>query len=572
MCDSKKGRYCPGREPKGVARRRRVLTSAAQNPAGVITTGDPGNTMHVLTQAWTTGRDNYNPDMVSGPMRERDHDETVRFLTRHNQGLPEPDQIPVPDDPAEQAGWAHTSRTLDELTGDRPMTEPTRQATINVLYGNAARTDVSVDPPPDVRRTISTLHRAGARPYLVGGCVRDAAAGQKDVKDWDIEVYGQDASTVARALRHEGRVNEVGKSFGVLAVTTKEGTDLDVSLPRTDSKTDQSGHRGFDVSVDPHLSTRAASERRDFTPNALMYDPRLDVVVDHHGGLDDMRSGTLKHVGDAFDEDPLRVLRGGQLASRMGLTGHPDTLKKCRSLAGFWSDLSTERVWGEWDKLTRKGTEPGRGLRFIHDAGWDGHAPGLPDMNTPPAQAAANTASDQARQAGLAPARRQEVTLAAITSRAGPTGSARFMSGIGAPKETQARVGKLVTEYPTPPAPSGDPEVRALARRLHPATIQEWAIVRSSTGHDPTPWTSTAERVGVLHHKDEPLLQGRHVLARYGKPRDGRKVGDLLTRAASAQENGEFTTPEGAEDWLRANAPDPADWNPTSRTTQEATR
>lgn len=565
MCDSKKGRYCPGREPKGVGRRRRALRSISEHRAATVTTGHPEATQKILALAWSAGHDQHDPGMTSTVMNERNRDEATRFLTRHNQRLPSSDQVPVPDDPAEQAGWAHVSRTLDELTGDRPLTEHTRAVTARVMYGKAAHLDVPVTPPADVSRTMEALHKAGARPYLVGGCVRDAAAGQQDVKDWDVEVYGQDATTVAHALRSEGKVNEVGKSFGVLAVTTREGTDLDVALPRTDSKTDAGGHRGFDVSVNPHLSTAEASARRDYTVNSIMYDPRLDVVVDNHGGLADMQQGTLRHVSDAFSEDPLRVLRGSQLSARMGLTGHPHTIRECRTLTGTWTELAQERVWGEWDKLTRKGTEPGRGLRFIHDTGWDDHAPGLAQMNTPPARVAADTATARARTIGLDPARRQEVTLAAFTARAGPSASARFLSGVGAPKDTQERVSKLVIEYDTPPAPERDADVRALARRLHPATIQQWAVVRSANGHDPAQWTQAAERVGVLHQQERSLLQGRDVLALYGKPKDGRKVGELLRRAAAAQEEGQFSTPTEAQDWLRDHTPNQDDWNSPAR-------
>ena len=112
-----------------------------------------------------------------------------------------------------------------------------------------------------------------------------------------------------------GEVIAVGRAFGVLRV---KGIDCDFSVPRRDSKTGR-GHRGFLVESDPNLSMVEAASRRDFTINAVMMDPLTGEVMDPFGGLRDLRGGILRHTSDKFAEDPLRVLRGMQLAARFDL-------------------------------------------------------------------------------------------------------------------------------------------------------------------------------------------------------------------------------------------------------------
>jgi len=111
-----------------------------------------------------------------------------------------------------------------------------------------------------------------SRAYLVGGCVRDALLGITH-KDFDLEVYGVSYDQLERALAPHGRVDLVGKSFGVIKFSNRDGAQWDFSLPRRDSKM-SAGHKGFQVEFDPNISPKQAASRRDFTINALMFDPR----------------------------------------------------------------------------------------------------------------------------------------------------------------------------------------------------------------------------------------------------------------------------------------------------------
>ena len=148
---------------------------------------------------------------------------------------------------------------------------------------------------------LTAIRSADGRPYLVGGCVRDAllAPGRRP-EDVDIEVFGLELGDLVRALERVGRVDEVGRSFRVLKVRHGDET-LDVSLPRARA----AGHTVGILGVDDHMPLREAASRRDYTINALMFDPAEDVVLDFVGGLSDLRDGVLRHSGPAFVEDPL---------------------------------------------------------------------------------------------------------------------------------------------------------------------------------------------------------------------------------------------------------------------------
>ncbi|MGA0030178.1 MAG: metal-dependent phosphohydrolase, partial [Opitutales bacterium] len=119
-----------------------------------------------------------------------------------------------------------------------------------------------------VRRVVELLRDAGGRPVLVGGCVRDALM-QVPVLDVDVEVYGLGTRQVEAALRKEFGIITVGAAFGV---TKLKDFPVDVSVPRRENRTGAK-HTDFDVQADPTMTPKDAAERRDFTLNAIMWDP-----------------------------------------------------------------------------------------------------------------------------------------------------------------------------------------------------------------------------------------------------------------------------------------------------------
>jgi tRNA nucleotidyltransferase (CCA-adding enzyme) len=210
------------------------------------------------------------------------------------------------------------------------------------------------------RRIAEAVHAAGGRALIVGGWVRDRLLGH-DSKDVDIEVFGLPADRLRELLASLGRVETVGESFQVY----KAG-DIDVSLPRRDSKSGR-GHRGFEVTGDPDMSLEEAARRRDFTINAISWDPLTGEYLDPFDGRGDLAARTLRIVDRmTFADDSLRVLRAVQFAARFGLELEEETRGLCRDAP--LDDLPAERVWGEIEKLLFA-PRPSIGLALALDLG-----------------------------------------------------------------------------------------------------------------------------------------------------------------------------------------------------------
>ena len=200
------------------------------------------------------------------------------------------------------------------------------------------------DWPADRARAIAVAVRnAGGRALIVGGWVRDRLLGLES-KDIDIEVFGLAADRTRAVLETLDRVEAVGESFQVY----KAG-DIDVSLPRRESKSGR-GHRGFEVAGDPFMTVADAARRRDFTINAISWDPLTGEYLDPFKGRSDLAAHLLRMIDPgSFADDSLRVLRAVQFAARFDLTVDEHTKALCRAIA--LDDLPAERIWGEIDKL-----------------------------------------------------------------------------------------------------------------------------------------------------------------------------------------------------------------------------
>jgi tRNA nucleotidyltransferase (CCA-adding enzyme) len=202
---------------------------------------------------------------------------------------------------------------------------------------------------------------AGGRALFVGGWVRDRLLGRES-KDIDLEIYGIEAVRLLALLEEFGPVNTVGESFTVYKVGP-----VDVALPRTESKRGR-GHRGFVVTGDPHIPVEEAARRRDFTINAIAWDPVTHAYLDPHGGRSDLERRLLRVVDPAtFGDDSLRVLRALQFAARFGLTLDETTKGICRNTA--LDDLPAERIWGEMEKLLLEAERPARGFELALELG-----------------------------------------------------------------------------------------------------------------------------------------------------------------------------------------------------------
>jgi tRNA nucleotidyltransferase (CCA-adding enzyme) len=228
------------------------------------------------------------------------------------------------------------------------------------------RSGVSLPIPAGLRRLLERLRDAGGRPFIVGGAVRDALLGLP-VKEFDVEVFGLPVEPLKAALAPLGSVNAVGEAFTVFKLAGLEGMEgaVDVSIPRRDSKAGP-GHRGIAVQGDPGLTPAEAARRRDFTINAMLFDPFAGEILDFHGGRRDLDARVLRAVDPSrFGEDPLRALRAVQLAARYGLEVEPATARLCGTMP--LAELPAERIFGEIEKLLLKAPRPSLGLRLLRE-------------------------------------------------------------------------------------------------------------------------------------------------------------------------------------------------------------
>lgn len=454
---------------------------------------------------------------------------------------------------------------------------------------------MSVIVPPELARLLADVPEL-ARAFLVGGCVRDGVLGHS-VKDFDLEVFGVSYASLAKALSRRGRVDLVGRSFGVVKLTTGSGLAYDFAIPRRDRKV-ALGHKGFEVEFDESITPQEAASRRDFTINALMFDPRRGELLDFFGGLADLNAGVLRHTSLAFVEDPLRVLRGMQFASRFNLRAAPETVALCRSIKAGFGELAVERVGEEWLKWAAKSTVPSVGLRFLADTEWLEHFPEIAALRGTPQDPEWHpegdvfthtahccdalvklpewqAADEHSRIAWMLAVLAHDFGKPSATHEAlrdgrmrivspgheqdGVEPALKFLERIHAPHAIRDRVPPLVANHLAHMQQVTDRGVRRLAKRLEPETILGLCVVVTAdhSGRPPKPpcvpegakaLLAKAEELRLQISAPKPILQGRHLIAAGMKP--GKEFKAILDAAFEAQLEGQFGDLEGAEAWL----------------------
>lgn len=198
--------------------------------------------------------------------------------------------------------------------------------------------------------------------YLVGGAVRDRLLGlPPGDRDW-VVVGATQAEMEAQGFR------AVGRDFPVFL---HPQSNEEYALARTERKSGR-GYRGFVVDADPSVTLEEDLQRRDFTVNAIAQDPD-GTLVDPYGGVADTHARVLRHVGPAFSEDPLRVLRAARFMARfapLGFTVAPDTMALMRAMvaSGELDTLVPERVWQELRRALGS-AQPSAFLSTLHECG-----------------------------------------------------------------------------------------------------------------------------------------------------------------------------------------------------------
>ena len=408
------------------------------------------------------------------------------------------------------------------------------------------------DLPGRLLKIAGDIREAGGRAFLVGGWVRDALLG-RSCRDYDVEVYDMAQDALVPILSKYGRTNLVGKAFGVIHLAMK-GLSLDFSFPRTESKVGY-GHRGFVVHTDEKLSFKEAALRRDFTINAMgMELPEL-TLCDPYGGIDDLKAHTLRHVGPAFAEDSLRILRGVQFARRFGCALAPETVELCRTLS--LDDLSIERLFEEFKKWLLKPGKPSLGLRAFLDIKLDGYFPEIR-----PFEGSWETLGDildkmaELRDSnGLSDTQAMDFAFAALLC--GNADSALdFLVRITNENHLLKNVPLLLPTLRNLDEGIVDdiPALRRLAVKLNGLKLLCLLVKCIPASYYRSPdfaaalWDSAA-KYNLLDAAPQPFLTGKKLMDLGVKP--GKHMGEIIKQSFELQLDGKITSAEEAAEWAR---------------------
>ncbi|WP_412480944.1 polynucleotide adenylyltransferase PcnB [Azonexus sp. IMCC34839] len=235
------------------------------------------------------------------------------------------------------------------FSGKKPAANRHEPAVIPVSSHGITRDRISSGS----RRTCETLQQHGYKAYVVGGAVRDLLIGAEP-KDFDVAT-----DATPEQVRHCFRRSRIiGRRFQIVHVMMGQET-IEVTTFRgaldANTKKDEHGR----VLHDNVFGTQAEdAARRDFTANALYYDPATEAVLDYHHGVGDLKAKTLRMIGEPrarYREDPVRMLRAVRLAAKLGLQIDPEARKPIRDMADLLENVPPARLFDEMLKLLTSG-------------------------------------------------------------------------------------------------------------------------------------------------------------------------------------------------------------------------
>jgi len=243
-------------------------------------------------------------------------------------------------------------KLLRRLVGGRPIRQGPARVVPRSQHG-VARQGISAC----ARRVTSTLQAEGYDAYVVGGAVRDLLLGRAP-KDFDVATSATPERV--RALFRRSRI--IGRRFrlvhvlcgrDVVEVSTFRGKHVD-----SDSESGTTDEHGRILRDNVFGSREEDAVRRDFTVNAMFYDPSTEEIIDYCDGLADLKNRRLRMIGDPtarYREDPVRMLRAVRLAAKLGLEIEPGTRAPIRKLAGLLENVPVSRLFEEMLKLLLSG-------------------------------------------------------------------------------------------------------------------------------------------------------------------------------------------------------------------------
>ena len=413
-----------------------------------------------------------------------------------------------------------------------------------------------IDYPKILDKIFDKLESNGASAVIIGGYIRDFLLdiGSKDI---DIEVYGISSyNQLEDILREFGDVCTVGKSFGVCKLFIDD-LDLDFTLPRIDNHI-ASGHKGFEVCLDPHLDFVRATSRRDFTINAIAYDVKKKKILDPFGGREDLKNKILRAVDPkSFIEDPLRVMRALQFAARFELHLHPSLFSLCQDMIQkrMLHQLPKERIFEELKKLLLQSRQPSVGFSLLRDLGAFLYFDEFSQLSEESYTLMLSHLDRFAKMQDLSLEKRLLVFLALLAKPHHPKAKAQgFLHKLTAQKDILEGVLKILEYQDLLFAQQAllDPNIYQLATKIeirlflffHKATLpleaQEYKLL--------APLEQRAKELGVYTKPLDPFVLGRDLISLGLSP--SKEFKKILEDAYRAQMHSEFDSHEGARLWL----------------------
>jgi tRNA nucleotidyltransferase (CCA-adding enzyme) len=209
--------------------------------------------------------------------------------------------------------------------------------------------------------------------YLVGGAVRDIIL-DRETKDFDFVITKVDTKDLEKLLSKLGKVNLVGKSFGVFKFVPKDsslGEDIDIALPRTEQAGMSGGYKDFEIQSDKDLPIEEDLGRRDFTINALAWDMVGQKLVDEFSGLKDLETKTIRAIGNPetrFQEDYTRMLRAIRFSAQLDYKIESKTKKIIEKKIKEITTIAPERINEELTKIIMSDNAE-NGIRLMQKIG-----------------------------------------------------------------------------------------------------------------------------------------------------------------------------------------------------------
>lgn len=386
------------------------------------------------------------------------------------------------------------------------------------------RGDFFIKIPPQVEWILKKLNEKGYEAFAVGGCIRDTILGRQP-GDWDI-------TTSARPEQVKevfGRTVDTGLQHGTVTVI-RGRVGYEITTYRIDGEYED-GRHPKEVAFTSDL--REDLRRRDFTINAMAYSHETG-LVDVFGGLEDLKNGTIRCVGNAmerFTEDALRIMRAVRFAAQLNFSIEEETYRALGEIAPNLAHVSRERIQAELTKTLLSGHPEGV---FVMEA--TGMSPYMTESFPAVFEEAERQGTDleeRLKRSTRLPASRR-LRYAALLAHAGEKKAAAVLKELKLDNET-VRGGSLLARFSAVPLPEEEPAMRLLMSQMEDGLFDDLLLLRGALFPEREAETARAaalcrrirERGDCIRMKDMAVT-GNDLIAAGMEP--GKQMGEQLKR------------------------------------------